>query len=128
MEVSVITDEHVEILLSDLLEQYGYDFTGYSRASIKRRISRIYALDRALSFAEFRYMILNDQIYFKRFVEQITVNVTEMFRDPSFFRKLREEVLQAWYLSFNQDMACRLLYRRRGLFYFYYFEGVEFAA
>lgn len=93
MEVSVITDEHVEILLSDLLEQYGYDFTGYSRASIKRRISRIYALDRALSFAEFRYMILNDQIYFKRFVEQITVNVTEMFRDPSFFRKLREEVL-----------------------------------
>ncbi|TCC86290.1 CheR family methyltransferase [Pedobacter hiemivivus] len=93
MDLSVITDEHVEILLSDLLEQYGYDFTGYSRASIKRRISRIYTLDRALSFAEFRYRILNDQAYFKRFVEQITVNVTEMFRDPSFFRKLREEVL-----------------------------------
>lgn len=93
MDIASITDEHVEVLLSDLLEQYGYDFTGYSRASLKRRISRLYSLDKALSFAEFRYKILDDQVYFKRFVEQITVNVTEMFRDPSFFKTLREEVL-----------------------------------
>lgn len=93
MDALLITDDHVEILLSDLLEQYGYDFTGYSKASLKRRISRLYSLDKAVSFAEFRYKILNDQVYFKRFVEQITVNVTEMFRDPSFFRTLREEVL-----------------------------------
>lgn len=93
MELSVINDEQVEILLSDLLEQYGYDFTGYSRASLKRRIIRLYSLDKALSFAEFRYKINNDQAYFKRFVEQITVNVTEMFRDPQFFKTLRETVL-----------------------------------
>lgn len=93
LDIAVINDEHVEVLLSDLLEQYGYDFTGYSRASLKRRISRLYSLDKTLSFAEFRYRISNDQTYFKRFVEQITVNVTEMFRDPSFFRTLRAEVL-----------------------------------
>lgn len=93
MESSVINDDHVEILLSDLLEQYGYDFTGYSRASLKRRIIRLYSLDRAVSFAEFRYKINNDNLYFKRFVEQITVNVTEMFRDPGFFKTLREVVL-----------------------------------
>lgn len=93
MDISIITDQHVEVLLSDLLEQYGYDFTGYSKASLKRRISRLYSLDKFPSFAEFRFKILDDQIYFKRFVEQITVNVTEMFRDPSFFRTLREEVL-----------------------------------
>jgi chemotaxis protein methyltransferase CheR len=92
MEAAIISDEQVEILLSDLLEQYGYDFTGYSRASLKRRIIRLYTLDKALSFAEFRYRINNDNVYFKRFVEQITVNVTEMFRDPGFFRCLREEV------------------------------------
>jgi len=92
LEAPVIKDEHVEILLSDLLEQYGYDFTGYSRASLKRRITRLYSLDKVISFAEFRYKIANDQAYFKRFVEQITVNVTEMFRDPSFFRTLREDV------------------------------------
>lgn len=93
METLAISDEQVELLLSDLLEQYGYDFTGYSRASLKRRILRLYGLDKAVSFGEFRYKVNNDPIYFKRFVEQITVNVTEMFRDPSFFKKLRDEVL-----------------------------------
>ncbi len=92
-ELSVITDEQVEILLGDLLEHYGYDFTGYSKASIKRRILRLYALDKQVSFAEFRYRINNDTAYFKRFVEQITVNVTEMFRDPAFFKSLRDIVL-----------------------------------
>lgn len=92
-QTAVISDEQVETLLSDLLEQYGYDFTGYSRASLKRRIIRLYMLDKAVSFGEFRYKINNDAAYFKRFVEQITVNVTEMFRDPVFFKKLREEVL-----------------------------------
>jgi len=93
LELPMISDEQVEILLSDLLELYGYDFTGYSRASIKRRIIRLYSLDKAVSFAEFRYRIKTDTFYFKRFVEQITVNVTEMFRDPGFFRTLREVVL-----------------------------------
>lgn len=93
LDLPVISEEQVEILLSDLLEHYGYDFTGYSKASIKRRILRLYLLDKAVSFAEFRFRISNDQVYFKRFVEQITVNVTEMFRDPSFFKTLRNEVL-----------------------------------
>jgi chemotaxis protein methyltransferase CheR len=93
LETLLISDEQVETLLSDLLEQYGYDFTGYSRASLKRRIIRLYTLDKAVSFSEFRYKVNNDNAYFKRFVEQITVNVTEMFRDPAFFKKLREEVI-----------------------------------
>jgi chemotaxis protein methyltransferase CheR len=93
LETSLISDEQVETLLSDVLEQYGYDFTGYSRASLKRRITRLYAMDKAVSFGEFRYKVNNDDAYFKRFVEQITVNVTEMFRDPAFFKRLREEVL-----------------------------------
>jgi len=93
LDLPVISEEQVEILLSDLLEHYGYDFTGYSKASIKRRVLRLYMLDKAVSFAEFRFKIINDQVYFKRFVEQITVNVTEMFRDPGFFKTLRNEVL-----------------------------------
>lgn len=93
MELGAISDEQVELLLSDLLEEYGYDFTGYSKASLKRRIVRLYSLDKAVSFAEFRYRISDDSSYFKRFVEQITVNVTEMFRDPAFFKTLRDVVL-----------------------------------
>ena len=90
---SAITDEQQETIINDVLELYGYDFNGYSRASLKRRLNRLYSLDKQVSFAEFRYKINNDPIYFKRFVEQITVNVTEMFRDPSFYRTLRDKVL-----------------------------------
>ncbi|WP_421945644.1 CheR family methyltransferase [Pedobacter sp.] len=90
-----IDNEQVELLLNDVLEVYGYDFLEYSHASIKRRISRLYALDNFVSFAEFRYTVKSDKKYFKRFLEEITVNVTEMFRDPSFYKALRNDVLPA---------------------------------
>lgn len=89
----MIKDDEVELLLSDLLEMHGYDFTNYARASIKRRINRLFTLDRFPSFAELRYKVRNDPVYLRRVVEQISVNVTEMFRDPSFYKTLRNEVL-----------------------------------
>ncbi|MDB5196858.1 MAG: methyltransferase, CheR-type [Flaviaesturariibacter sp.] len=88
-----VKDEELELLVTDLLEVYGYDFTNYARASLKRRVNRLAALDKFPSFAEFRYRLRNDPEYLKRFVEEITVNVTEMFRDPAFYKKLRDEVL-----------------------------------
>lgn len=88
-----VDDVQLEIILNDLVEVYGYDFTSYSRASLKRRITRLISNDKFLSFAEFRFKLRQDREYLKHFVEQITVNVTEMFRDASFYRTLREEVL-----------------------------------
>ena len=88
-----LDDQQIEIILSDLIEHYGYDFTNYSAASLKRRIQRLITLDKVISFAEFRHRIRNDAEYFKRFVEQITVNVTEMFRDGHFYKTLRDEVI-----------------------------------
>ncbi len=88
-----IKDEELEVLLNDLLEIYGYDFIEYSSASLKRRINRLYVLDKFPSFAEFRYKVKSDETYFNRVVEELTVNVTEMFRDPSFYKTLREEVI-----------------------------------
>ena len=87
------SDDHVETLLADVLEVYGYDFTGYSRASLKRRIIRLYELDGFVSFAEYRYKIRTESGYFKRFMEQVTINVTEMFRDPEFYKVLRNDIL-----------------------------------
>lgn len=89
----MIEDENIELLINDVFELYGYDFTEYSKASLKRRISRLYILDKFPSFAEFRYKLRNDPHYLKRFVEEITVNVTEMFRDPSFYLVLRNDIL-----------------------------------
>lgn len=89
----MIEDENIELLIDDVFELYGYDFTDYSRASLKRRISRLYVLDKFPSFAELRYRVRNDPTYLRRFVEEITVNVTEMFRDPGFYQVLRTEIL-----------------------------------
>ena len=88
-----LKDEEVNILLNDLLEQYGYDFSDYSFASVKRRLQRVYINDRFPSFAEFRYRVISDSTYLTYLMEQITVNVTEMFRDPAFFQALRKQVL-----------------------------------
>lgn len=89
----MIRDEEVTVLLGDLLDVYGYDFNEYSKASLKRRINRLFTLDKFPSFAEFRFRIKTDEVYLRRFVEEITVNVTEMFRDPAFFTALRRDVL-----------------------------------
>jgi chemotaxis protein methyltransferase CheR len=88
-----LTDQQVDLLLGDLIDHHGYDFTDYSRASFKRRVTRLMDQDRFLSFAEFRYRLTDDTNYLTRFVEQVTVNVTEMFRDPLFYRTLREQIL-----------------------------------
>ena len=93
LDLKVIQDEDLKVLLNDLLELHGYDFTDYSKASLKRRITRLFSIDRFPSFAEFRYRLKHDPIYVRRFIEQVTVPVTEMFRDPGFYQVLRDEVL-----------------------------------
>jgi chemotaxis protein methyltransferase CheR len=93
LEPSIVKDEEVEHLIKDVYELYGYDFSLYSRASFKRRVNRICLIDKFTSFAELRYTVLNDPDYLKHFIEEITVNVTEMFRDPYFFKALREKIL-----------------------------------
>lgn len=81
------------IILDDLLEHFGYDFSDYSSASLKRRITRIFTLDKFKSFEELRQQVLHDEKYITRFIQEITVNVTEMFRDPSFYKLLKQQVL-----------------------------------
>jgi chemotaxis protein methyltransferase CheR len=71
---------------------YGYHFSDYSPASLKRRVSRIMELQK-LSLFELRNRITNSASFFQQFLKEITVNVTEMFRDPVFYRTLKTEVL-----------------------------------
>ncbi|SMC66138.1 CheR family methyltransferase [Moheibacter sediminis] len=93
MELDIINDSEMEQLLEDVFQIYGYDFSQYSKASLKRRLNRICLIDKLASFAELRYQVVNNPSYMQRFVEEITVNVTDMFRDPYFYKKLREDIL-----------------------------------
>lgn len=91
----MIDDRQLDLLIADVYDYYGYDFSGYARASFKRRIDRIYQLDGFGDFHDLLAKVKSDGDYFKRLVEEITVNVTEMFRDPMFYKVLREEILPA---------------------------------
>ena len=93
IEPEIVKDEELEYLIKDVYDLYGYDFSLYSRASFKRRVNRIRLIDKFTSFAELRYTLINEPNYLKRFIEEVTVNVTEMFRDPYFFKELRENIL-----------------------------------
>ena len=88
----IFTDEQIAELLSIIKNRYGYDFANYSEASLIRRITRFREVTKTFDFFELKNRLLNDAAYFADFVIEITVNVTEMFRDPSFFKALREKV------------------------------------
>ncbi len=91
-----ISFDELEEVISLVKNIYEFDFDGYSRASLKRRMSRIMQLKR-INLYDLRSLLVNSSSFFDEFLLEITVNVTEMFRDPGFYRALREKVLP--YLS-----------------------------
>jgi chemotaxis protein methyltransferase CheR len=92
-EVTMIRDAELDLLLNELFERYGYNFMSYAKASLKRRVNRIIVVERFSSFAELFYRVKTDPDYLTRLVEELTVNVTEMFRDPMSFKAVKEHVL-----------------------------------
>ncbi|MGV3698254.1 CheR family methyltransferase [Flavobacterium sp.] len=91
----MINEEHLQLFINEVYNQYGYDFGGYSHASFKRRLERIYQLEGFTNFHEFLHKIASDVDFLNYVIEEITVNVTEMFRDPAFYKVLRQEILPA---------------------------------
>jgi chemotaxis protein methyltransferase CheR len=73
----MLKDEEIELLINELAQRYGYDFTNYARASLRRRINRLITIDRIPSFAELLYRVKNDPDYLTYIVEELTVNVTK---------------------------------------------------
>jgi chemotaxis protein methyltransferase CheR len=91
----MLQDREIDILIEEIYKYHGYDFSGYAAASFCRRIERLYQMDRFEDFTSFLSKARSDELYFKHMIEEITVNVTEMFRDPSFYKILRTEILPA---------------------------------
>jgi len=87
--------EQAEIytLLSGIEQRYGYDFTHYSPASLKRRLERALAQTGLTRFTDLLARLLRDEACFDAFLETMSVTVTEMFRDPAFYRAVREHVV-----------------------------------
>ncbi|GFO69607.1 chemotaxis protein R [Geomonas limicola] len=80
-------------LLSDLARVYGYDFREYAEASLRRRLLLWLAGSGFGSFEAARLPLLRDPALFEGVLRGVTVNVSEMFRDPQVFKLLREQVV-----------------------------------
>jgi len=88
-----ITDEELEEVLAVINKLYGYDFTDYSRTSMYRRVTRFMYDEGFKTFNDLKYNVINDKAVFDFFLQRITVNVTEMFRDPEFYKALKQNVI-----------------------------------
>jgi chemotaxis protein methyltransferase CheR len=83
----------LKYLLSHLKEKFHYDFSDYTMSSFKRRVIRILELYGFDTVEALIKRLDSDKFFIDTVVKAITVNTTEMFRDPSFWRKLRDEII-----------------------------------
>lgn len=87
-----ISNEELKDIIALIKAQYGYDFTGYATASLKRRLIRFSGMAN-VSLYDLKYHITNDKAFFAWLIQSLTVNVTEMFRDPTFYKAMIDTVL-----------------------------------
>lgn len=88
-----IEDIEIQLLLDAVYRHYHYDFRHYARASIKRRLIQARNHWGYDSISEIQSAVLHDETMLPRLLNYLTVQVSEMFRDPSYFRALREKVV-----------------------------------
>jgi len=83
----------LQLLLQAIYLKYGYDFRNYAKASVRRRVEHFMKKENLNSFAETQHKILYEVNFFDRLLLDLSVNVTEMFRDPNFYRSFRQNVV-----------------------------------
>lgn len=124
---SKIEDIEIQLLLEALYQRYHYDFRHYARASIKRRLKQ--ACDRFgfETFSILQERLLHDSTILPSLLDYLTVQVSEMFRDPTYFRAIRDKVvphlqtypsLKVWVAgcsSGEELYSLTILFREEGL-------------
>jgi chemotaxis protein methyltransferase CheR len=83
----------LQLLLQAIYLKYGYDFRNYAKASVRRRVEHFMKKENLTNFAEAQHKTLYEVSFFERLLLELSVNVTEMFRDPNFYRSFRQNVV-----------------------------------
>jgi chemotaxis protein methyltransferase CheR len=83
----------IELLLEGVFRRYGFDFREYAQASLKRRLWRRVYAEHLETIAQLLDRLLHDPRCMERLLLDLSINVTAMFRDPSFYVALREKVV-----------------------------------
>ena len=121
-------DIELRLLLEALYLRFHYDFRGYALASIKRRLNQAREQFHCRSFSMLQDMVLHDPAMLAQLLPFLTVQVSELFRDPLYFRAIREKVvphlktypsLKVWVAGCatgEELYSLAILFREEGLF------------
>lgn len=93
MTAGELLDLEIKLLMEGIFQVYGYDFREYAEASLRRRMTQWLSGSGFATLSQAQSQLLRDPALFEKMLRGITVNVSEMFRDPSFFKALRELVV-----------------------------------
>jgi chemotaxis protein methyltransferase CheR len=85
----------IELLLEAVYRRYGFDFRQYAQASLKRRLWRRLIAEGLRSISELQAKLLHDPHCMERLLLDLSINVTSMFRDPTFYVAFRDKVVPA---------------------------------
>jgi chemotaxis protein methyltransferase CheR len=93
VEKTKIEQIELNLLLEAIYQRYGYDFRQYSPTSVKRRVQHHLAKSKIETISELISKIMYDEALFQSLFFDMSVTVTEMFRDPWFYLTLREKII-----------------------------------
>ena len=82
-----------QLLVEAIYRRYHYDFRGYAQASLRRRLQTALTHFGCSSLSQLQHLVLHDPAVFPQLLQYLTVQVSDMFRDPEYFRALREKVV-----------------------------------
>lgn len=83
----------IELFLEAIYQRYGYDFRDYGKAHIKRRLLHRLNLSGLESISHLQARVIRNESFFHDILQDLSINTTEMFRDPAFFKNIRELVI-----------------------------------
>ncbi len=91
--VSTLERLEIELLLEAIYRHYGHDFRAYAFSSLRRRLRKRMDAEQVSTFSGLQDRVLHDEEAMARLLADMSVNVSGMFRDPTFFAALRREVV-----------------------------------
>lgn len=87
------TEIEIRLLIEAIYLKYSYDFRDYSGASVKRRVAHALTQFELKTISALQERVLHDPSAFMQLLQFLTIPVSEMFRDPSHFLAIRQEVV-----------------------------------
>ena len=93
MEEAPTSQVELELLLDAIYARYHHDFRDYARASLQRRLKQAQLALGCPTLTRLQERLLHEPEFFPRLLQYLTVPVSDLFRDPAYYRSLREKVV-----------------------------------